>query len=120
MEVAFTGRSAQGADRDPQPDPADQRGEPAVGCAARSWRTAEAEDRGRAVDGCQVHGQTPARVGSDVEDLPAQPCGWPWVHGLPRGSDDQLSIAVCVGNSATQAATPDLTERHRASDWGMD
>jgi hypothetical protein len=34
-----------------------------VGCAAHPWRAAEAWDRGRAVDGCQVHGQASAGSG---------------------------------------------------------
>jgi hypothetical protein len=49
---------------------------------ARRCRTAEDWDRDRAVDGCQVHGQTSAWVRADLEDLPAQPCAWPRRHGL--------------------------------------
>ena len=38
-------------------------------------------------------------VGPDVEDVLAQSCGWHRRHGLPCGSDDQLSAAVCAGRS---------------------
>src|SRR5262249_32051449 len=74
---------------------------PLWGAPRIPWRTAEAWDRGRAVDGCQVHGQAAGRVGPDMEDVLAQPCAWPWSHGLPRGSDDQLSAADRAGDFAT-------------------
>ena len=70
MEVAFTWWAAQGPDRGSQLDPANERREPAVGRATDPRRTAEARDRGRAVNGRQVHGQASAkRFGPDLEDV---------------------------------------------------
>ena len=40
------------------------------------------------------------RPGPDVEDVLAQSCGWYRSHGLPCGSDDQLSAAVRLGYPA--------------------
>src|SRR6267154_2838186 len=57
LEVALSGRSAEDTRGDPAPDPGDEPGQSAVGCAPHPWRTAEARDRGRTVDGRQVHGE---------------------------------------------------------------
>src|SRR5258708_18692521 len=57
LEVAHSGRSAEDTRGDPAPYPGDEPGQSAVGCAAHPWRTAQARDRGRAVDGRQVHGE---------------------------------------------------------------
>ena len=57
LEVAHSGRSAEDTRGDPPPDPGDEPGQPAVGCAPYPRRTAQARHRGRAVDGCQVHGE---------------------------------------------------------------
>src|SRR5229473_431653 len=57
MEVALSGRPAEDTRGDPAPDPGDELGQSAVGCAPHPWRTAEARDRGRTVDRRQVHGE---------------------------------------------------------------
>ena len=61
-----------------QPHPADECREPAAGCAAYSWRVAEARNRGRAVDGRQVpsvglagarHGQRSRNHGAGIDAM---------------------------------------------------
>ena len=47
-------------------------------------------------------------------------CGRYWRHGLPCGPGEQLSTAVRLGHPAARTATPDLAERHRPSDGGVD
>ena len=75
VEVALSGWAAKSSVGDPAADPGDEPGQPAVGCTAHPWRTAQARHRGRAVDGRQVHGEEWARAAADLEDLSAQSCG---------------------------------------------
>jgi hypothetical protein len=91
------------------------------GAPPHPWRAAEAGDRSCPLDRGQVHGQTSTgKLRSDVEDVLAQPRRWHCRDGLPCGANDQLSAVVRLGCPATRAATPDLVERHRSSDSGMD
>ena len=99
LEVALSRRSAKDSGGDPAPDPGDEPGQPAVGRAAHPWRTAQARDRGRAVDGRQVHGEEWARAVADLEDLSAQPCGRHRRDGLPDRADGRLSVAVSSWSS---------------------
>src|SRR6202163_3891633 len=57
LEVAPTGRATADRHGAARIDPADERGESALGCATHSRRTAQARVRGRAVERRQVHGQ---------------------------------------------------------------
>src|SRR6187399_2662043 len=82
LEVALAWRSAQGPARDPPPDPRDEPGQPTLGRAADPWRTPEARNRHRAVDGRQVHGQERPRAIADLEDFPSKPRGGHCRHGL--------------------------------------
>src|SRR4029453_3771960 len=101
LEVTLSGRSTEDLRGDSPPDPGDELGQSAVGRAAHSRRTAQARDRGRAIDGRQVHGEGWARAVADLEDLSAQPFGRHWRDGLPGRADGRLSAAVRVGHPPT-------------------
>ena len=120
LEVALSGRSAEDTRGDPAPDPGDEPGQSAVGRTAHTWRTAQARHRGRPIDGRQVHGEEWARAGADLDDLSAQPCGRHRRDGLPDCADGRLSAAFRSGHPQAPTATPDLAERHRPSDSGVD
>src|SRR6266851_7703302 len=57
LEVTLSWRSTKDTKGDPPPDPRHEPGELALGCTAHPRRTVEARDRGRAVDGRQIHGE---------------------------------------------------------------
>src|SRR5437867_3251977 len=57
LEIPFPWRSAKDRCRSARTDPADERRKSAVGCAAHSWRAAQARLRGRSVERGEVHGQ---------------------------------------------------------------
>ena len=120
LEVARSWRTAKSSDGDPPPDPGDELGQPAVGCAAHPRRTAQARDRGRAVDGRQVHGEEWARAVADLEDLSAQPCGRHRRDGLPDRADSRLSVAFRLGHPQARTAAADITERNGPSHGGVD
>ena len=111
LEVALSGRSAEDTRGDPPPDPGDEPGQSAVGRAAHPWRTAQARDRGRAVDGRQVHGEEWARAVADLEDLSAQPCGRHRRDGLPDRADGRLSAAFRSGHPQAPTAAADIAQR---------
>src|SRR6267154_972109 len=110
LEVAHLGRSAEDTRGDPPPYPGDEPGQSAVGCAPHPWRTAQARDRGRAVDGRQVHGEEWARAVADLEDLSAQPCGRHRRDGLFGRADSQLSAALRFGHPQAPTAAADIPE----------
>src|SRR5439155_7305952 len=57
LEIPFPWRSAKDRCGSARTDPADERRKSAVGCAAHSWRAAQARLRGRSVERGEVHGQ---------------------------------------------------------------
>src|SRR6266851_8329804 len=120
LEVALSWWSAKDTSGDPPPDPGHQPGEPALGCAAHPWRTAEARDRGRAVDSRQIHGKKRARAGADLEDLSPQPCGRHCRHGLPGRADGRLQVALRVGHPQAPTAAVDITHGDDQSNGRVD
>src|SRR5512139_152789 len=96
LEVALSWRSAKSANGDPAPDPGDEPGQPALGRTAHPRRVAQARDRGRAVDGRQVHGEGRARAVADLEDFPSQSFGRHWRHGLPSRADGKLLFVLLI------------------------
>ena len=58
--------------RDPRPHPADEQGKLTAGSAADPRRTADARDRGRAINRGAVHDQAARASLSGLEDIPAQ------------------------------------------------
>ena len=57
--------------------------------------------RGRSVHCCQVHDQAPRTTGSELDDLPAQPCSGDRRRGPVRRADDRLQAALLPGISQT-------------------
>jgi hypothetical protein len=95
------GRRSQG---NPRPDPGDEPGQLVVGCASDPRRAAQARRRGRPIDRRQVHGQAPWTAIPDVEDIPAQPCGWNCRRGSVRRPDDRLQVALLSGHPGSRPA----------------
>src|SRR6266404_1060659 len=104
LEVSQSGRSAEDTPGDPPIDPGHELGQPALGCTAYPRRTAQARDRGRAVDGRQVHGEEWARAVADLEDLSAKPCGRHRRDGLSGRADSRLSVAFRSGHPQAPTA----------------
>src|SRR5580704_12473358 len=93
---------------DPAPDPGDEPGQSAVGCAPHPWRTAEARDRGRTVDRRQVHGEEWARAVAELEDFHSQSCGRHRRDGLSDRADSRLQVAIRVGHPQARTAAADI------------
>src|SRR5260370_41185739 len=112
LEVALlSGRSAEDTRGDPAPDPGDEPGQSAVGCAPHPWRTAEARDRGRTVDPRQVNGEEWARAVAELEHFPPQSYGRHRRHGLPDCADNRLPAALRIGRSQAPASAADISQR---------
>src|ERR1022692_1591442 len=73
LEVTPAGRATADRDRPPCTDPADEHGEPALGCAAYPRRASEARLRRRPVESLEVHGTEARSTIANMEDLPSQP-----------------------------------------------
>ena len=69
LEISLHGRPAANRRRIAGVDPADERRQSALGCAAHSWRAAQARVCGGAVDRRQVHGQEKRPVRSELGHL---------------------------------------------------
>src|SRR5512145_3060573 len=69
LEVALTTWSTQSGARGARPDPADEPGEPAVGCTPDPRRAAQAWGRGRPVHRGEVHGQAPTTADAELGNL---------------------------------------------------
>src|ERR1700723_3971876 len=69
LEIASTGRAATDRNGAAGADPANEHGEPALGCASHPRRTAQARVRDRAVERRQVHGQAARATQPGVADL---------------------------------------------------
>ncbi len=97
-------KSHPGAGRPPidgkiRPDPTDEHGQPTMGRAPRSRRTAHARDRRSAVDRGEIHGaEVSTPTVTELEDLPAQPCGWHCFDRSLRSADRVFQIALCCGD----------------------
>jgi hypothetical protein len=102
------------------PDSGDELGQSAVGRAPHPWRIAQARDRGRAVDGRQVHGEEWARAVADLEDVPSQSFGRHRRHGLPGHVDSRLSIALRSGHSQARTTAADITVGDGPANGGVD
>src|SRR5271156_4224245 len=76
-----------GIDREsPRPHPTDQQGEPSVGSATDTRRTANARDRAHPINRGEVRGQEAGANLPELEDIPAQLRSWDCVHRSVRGS----------------------------------
>src|SRR5258706_8352363 len=58
LDIELAGRAPANRDRIARADPADEHGEPALGCATYPRRTAQAWIQRRSINRRQVHGQT--------------------------------------------------------------
>jgi hypothetical protein len=72
---------------------------PIWGRTADPRRTAQAWHRGRADDGCQVHGSGKTTAEPGVEDASSQPCGRCCVDGPVCGPDDLIPTALRIFDS---------------------
>src|SRR5580704_5836616 len=108
LEVAQSWWSAEDTGGDPPPDPGDELGQSALGCASHPRRTEKARDRCRAVDSRQVHGEEWAGAVADLEDISGQPFGRHRRGGLPDRADGWLSLALRSGHSEARAAPADI------------
>jgi hypothetical protein len=86
LEIPPTWWPPQDRPRDPRPHPTDEKGEPTVGSAAGTRRTADARDRGRRINRGEAHDQEAGTTLSELEHIPAQSCRWDRVHRSVRGS----------------------------------
>src|ERR1700738_4363106 len=84
-------------DRIARADPADEHGEPALGCATYPRRTAQARIQRRSINRRQVHGQTTGATQPGMANLSAKPCSGHCRHGPVRGPDHWLQTAVWLG-----------------------
>src|ERR1700732_2731656 len=79
-------------------DPADEHGEPALGCATYPRRTAQAWIQRRSINRRQVHGQTTGATQPGMANLSAKTCSRPCRHGPVSGPDHWLQTAVWLGD----------------------
>src|SRR6267143_1763907 len=98
LEVAPTGRATADRHGAPRVDPADEHGEPALGCATYPRRTAQAWIQRRSINRRQVHGQTTGATQPGMANLSAKPCSGHCRHGPVRCPDHWLQTAVLLGD----------------------
>src|SRR5215471_14169378 len=73
LALAVSARAQSGRSRHSQADPRDVLCQPALGCAAHTWRVAQARYRDQSGDGCQVHPAPATHAIADLVQLPQQP-----------------------------------------------
>src|SRR5260221_10045912 len=71
LEIPFSRRPTKDRCGSVRTDSSDERGKSAVGCAAHSWRAAQARLRGRSVEPREVHGQAMWTAIPGLVHLPA-------------------------------------------------
>src|SRR6202021_2246347 len=98
LEIASTGRAATDRDGAARADPADEHGEPALGCATYPRRTAQTRVQRRSINRRQVHGQTTGATQPGMANLSAKPCSGHCRHRPVRGPDHWLQTAVWLGD----------------------
>src|ERR1700731_950784 len=94
LEGAPTGRATADRHGAARAGPADERGEPALGCATHPRRTAQAWVWRRSINRRQVHGQATWTSESGMADLSAKPRSGHCRHGSVRGPDHWLRSAL--------------------------
>src|ERR1039458_7905429 len=72
LEMALQIRAAFSGARDSRSDSADERRQPALGCAPDPRRAAQARHRGQPSDRREVHGAKAGNTFSELADFPAQ------------------------------------------------
>src|SRR5258708_34455404 len=90
LEIELAGRAPANRDGAARADPADENGEPALGCAAHPRRTAQAWVWRRAINGRHVHGQATRVAQPGMADLSAQSRAGRCRHGFVRCPDHWL------------------------------
>src|SRR6266850_340093 len=94
LEIELAGRAPANRNRIAGTDQADQHGEPALGCATHSRRTAPAWVECRSINRRHVHGQATRTSKSGMADLSAKPRSRHRRHGFVRGPDHWLQTAL--------------------------
>src|SRR5712691_13440929 len=106
--------------RRPRVDSHDGAGEPAVGSAADSWRTAETWDRRLSGYRREIHeAPSPASV-ADLAHVLAESHRPDRGGRFLRGPDCDLSPVVRPGMPCPRSTTNPARRDHRASDGGVD
>src|SRR5215207_6683373 len=120
MEESSLYRAPCRAGGRPHADSHDGGGEPWVGRAADSWRTAEIGDRRLSGDGREIHAApTPASV-PDLAHLLAESRRPDRGGRFFRGPDGDLPPLVRPGAPRSRSATHPAYRGHRTSDGGVD
>src|SRR3982074_842340 len=94
LEIELAGRAPANREGVASADPADEHGEPALGCATHPRRTAQAWVSPRSINRPPVHGETTWTALSGVEDLSAKPRSGHCRHGYVRRPEHWLQTAV--------------------------
>jgi CRP-like cAMP-binding protein len=85
-----------------------------------SRRTAQAWDRCRANQRCQVYGAQERPAIAGLEDVPAQSCRWHCRDGCVRGPDRLIPPPLWPADHGARPATNPVARRHSAPNGGMD
>src|SRR5437588_5433477 len=95
-EIAACSRKTRGESGDSRSDSAHEPSQPLAGSTPHSRRIAQARNRARAIDGCQVSAAKPKTAFPDLANLPAESCRADGLDRLFHGSHCNLSGAVCL------------------------